>query len=141
MRTARPRARQARSSARDAGQSLIELALILPVLVFGLAGGIDFARSYAAYLGAMNAARAGAEASVMGSAANDAAAIAAAQDELQRIPAENLGRATVTVAHTTSGGNSFTSVRVQYSFQTIVAWPFVPSSSTIDRTVTFRAFP
>jgi len=127
--------------AERAGQAMVELALALPVLVFGIVGGIDFGRVYAAYFGAMNAARAGVEAGVMGAAQTDAAIIAQAQDELQRVPALDLANATITVTHTTSGGVSYTNVRVQYTFHTIVAWPYLPATAQIDRTASYRIYP
>src|SRR5438093_12006470 len=46
----------------DLGQSMVELALLLPVLVFGLIGGADLARAFALQLSVQNGARAGAEA-------------------------------------------------------------------------------
>ena len=46
----------------DRGQSMVELALILPVMVFGLIGGADMARAYAVQIAVQNGARAAAEA-------------------------------------------------------------------------------
>lgn len=120
---------------------MVELALLLPVLVFGIAGGIDFGRVYAAYVGAMNAARAGAEAGVIGAATSDAAIKARAEDELVRVPTVSLADATVTVSHSTVGGANYTDVRVRYTFRTLVAWLFLPRTASIDHTASFREYP
>ncbi len=47
---------------KDQGQSLVELALLLPVLILILLGAIDLGRAYFAYVGITNAAREGARA-------------------------------------------------------------------------------
>ena len=44
------------------GQSVVELALCLPLLVFGVVGGADLARAYALQIAVENGSRAGAEA-------------------------------------------------------------------------------
>ncbi len=49
-------------TARERGQSLTEMALLLPVLVMLVIGAIDLGRAYFAYVGITNAAREGARA-------------------------------------------------------------------------------
>ena len=49
----------------DRGQSIVELALALPILVFLLIGGSDLARAFAVQIAVQNGARAGAEASAI----------------------------------------------------------------------------
>jgi hypothetical protein len=34
----------------------------------------------------------------------------------------------------------FVSVRVQYAWSTLIAWPIVPNGGTFDRTTTIRTF-
>ena len=46
----------------DAGQSMVELALLLPVIAVGLIGAADLARAFALQMAVQNGARAGAEA-------------------------------------------------------------------------------
>ncbi|MBI4318207.1 MAG: pilus assembly protein [Chloroflexi bacterium] len=46
---------------QDAGQSLVELALLLPAIMLILLGAIDFGRLYYSYVAVSNAARMGAE--------------------------------------------------------------------------------
>src|SRR5690348_9778619 len=47
---------------RDGGQSMVELALTMPLLVFALIGGADLARAFALQIAVENGSRAGAEA-------------------------------------------------------------------------------
>lgn len=126
----------------EAGQALVELALSLSVLVFGLIGAADFARAFAAQVGVLNAARAGAEAGVIKVATTDAAIVSWAVDELGRVPGVDPAGATVTVTHSTGpGGEALLMVRVQYPFRTLVAWPLVPNQVALDRSVTMRKYP
>ena len=133
------------------GQSLIELALALPILVFLLMGGADFARVYSAQVGVLNAARVGAESAASRAPGvtipvvdNDAAVIAYARNELAR--AAGVDGATATITHTNTvgaGGELLTTVRVRYTHQTVVPWPLLPNNGTVplDRTVVFRRYP
>src|SRR5438067_13498370 len=68
----------------DLGQSMVELALLLPVLVFGLIGGADLARAYALQLAVQNGARAGAEAFARDQAKNAQQPVQRAKEEMGR---------------------------------------------------------
>lgn len=110
--------------------------------MFTILGGADLARAFAAQLGVQNAARAGAEASVTRAAATDPQIVAYATDELGRIAGLDTAAATISVTHTTGpGGESLVNVRVQYTYRTLVPWPFVPNTLSLDRTATFRDYP
>jgi Flp pilus assembly protein TadG len=124
--------------AGDRGQALVEVALLLPLLVFGLIGGVDMARAYAAQLGVQNAARAGAEAYLLGVATTDAAITTYVQNELSGVPGVTASAATVTVTHSTVSGVSYVTVRVRYIWRTLVAWPLVPNQATFDRSTQMR---
>jgi Flp pilus assembly protein TadG len=124
----------------DRGQSLVETALSLSILVFLLLGGADLARAFSAQVGVLNAARAGAEARVTRAAATDAAAQTYALDELGRVPGVDPALATVTCT-SPAGGDLLTTCRVQYPFRTLVAWPLVPNSIALDRSAVFRRYP
>jgi Flp pilus assembly protein TadG len=138
----RPRVLRKGQPARESGQALVETALSLSLLVFTILGGADMARAFAAQLGVQNAARAGAEASVTRAASTDAQIIVYANDELGRIAGLNAAAATISVTHTVgAGGEQLVNVRVQYPFKTLVAWPFVPNTLNLDKTVTFRNYP
>jgi Flp pilus assembly protein TadG len=120
------------------GQAIVELALMLPLLVFGLIGGADLARAYSAQIAIQNAARAGAEAAVLGVAPTDAAITAYVRDELTGVPGLVSSAATVTVTNSTAGAVTYVSVRVTYVWSTLVAWPLVPNQVTFDRSTTMR---
>lgn len=137
---------------QETGQSIVELALTLPILVFGLLGGADLARAFAQQIAVENGSRAGAEAYAINSQPTPALAAAAAVDEINRTPATNATAANVTVTKAQADGVTacvspptvatpcFVSVRVQYVWRTITPWPLVPNSGTFDRTTTIRTF-
>lgn len=130
---------------------MVELALLLPLLVFGLMGGADLARAFAIQLAVQNAARAGAEAYAITSAPTPNLARAAAVAELNRTPTVNATPANVAVAEGQADGSTcthpplpanpcFVTVTVLYTFQTITAWPFVPNTANFNRSTQFRMF-
>ena len=137
---------------RDGGQSLVELALTLPLLVFALLGGADMARAFALQIAVENGSRAGAESYAIDSTPTNAEAQAAAIAEINRTPTANVGSTNVTVTKAQADGITacvspptialpcFVSVRVVYGWSTIIAWPLVPNSGTFDRTTTIRTF-
>lgn len=131
---------------------MIELALTLPLLVFGLMGGADLARAFALQIAVENGSRAGAESYAINSTPTNALAQAAAVAEINRTPSANATVSNVTVTKAQSDGLTacispptvatpcFVSVRVQYSWATVAAWPLVPNGGTFDRTTTVRTF-
>lgn len=128
-----------RRSASEAGQATAEFALVLPLLVFGLLGGADMARAFAAQLSVQNAARAGAEAAALGLARTDAAVALYARGELARTPGLDPSTADVSVTRGTgSSGERLVTVAVRYPFRTLVPWPLVPNSVDVDRATTMR---
>lgn len=134
----------------ERGQSLVELALVLPILIFGLLGGADLARAYAIQLAVQNAARAGAEAAAIDFSPTASAMVARARDEMSRTPALDPLAAVVTVSLKQANGTTdcvdpptpvapcFASVRVQYTFRTVTPWPLVPNVALLDRTTVMR---
>lgn len=136
----------------EGGQSLLEFALILPLLLFALVGAADLARAFAVQLAVQNAARAGAESYAVNFTPTFAAAIARADDELSRTPGIDATQATVTmstaqvdgltacVAPPTVATPCYVTSRVQYTFHTIVAWPLVPNVANFDRSTLVRTF-
>jgi Flp pilus assembly protein TadG len=136
----------------DLGQSLVEIALSLPMLVFVLIGGADLARAYAMQLAVQNGARAGAEAYAISQSPSIAQATQRAVDEINRTPGLSAGAANVTVSpNLTAAGTACTppptvllpcyvTVRVRYTFQTVIPWPFIPNSANFDRSTTVRQF-
>src|SRR5947209_3662460 len=88
----------------ERGQSMIELALVLPVMVFGLLGGADLARAYAVQVAVQNGARAGAESYAIDSTPTAVEAQAAALAEMNRTPSINAGAGNVTVSEAQTDG-------------------------------------
>jgi Flp pilus assembly protein TadG len=137
---------------RDGGQSMVELALTLPLLVFALLGGADLARAFALQIAVENGSRAGAESYAIDSTPTNAEAQSAVVNEINRTPTANASASNVTVTKTQADGVSacvspptvatpcFVSVRVQYGWTTLIAWPIVPNGGTFDRTTTMRTF-
>jgi Flp pilus assembly protein TadG len=144
-----------RNAVRDEiGQSMVELALLLPILVFGLIGAADLARAFALQLAIQNGARAGAEAYAINFTPTRALAIQRAIDEMARTPGINTSDPSLNVDATIAqaDGNTaclqpptvatpcFVTVSIQYTFHTIVPWPFIPNTANFDRSTTMRTF-
>ncbi|MBU6423080.1 MAG: pilus assembly protein [Chloroflexota bacterium] len=142
----------------DLGQSLVEIALSLPMLTFLLLGGADMARGYAVQLAVQDGARAGAEAAAIDYSPTVAKAQARACDEMGRTPGMNVSTCpnnpndpAVYVTFAQPGGAACTqppavttpcyaTVEVRYTFRTVTPWPLIPHTFTIDRTTTIRMF-
>jgi Flp pilus assembly protein TadG len=134
----------------EGGQSLVEFSLTLPLLVYTLMGGADLARAYALQLAVQNGARAGAEAAAIDFAPTVAAAQARAIDEMGRTPSLDTAQATVSVTFKQADGTTdcvnpptiatpcFATVRVQYTFRTVIPWPLIPNVANFDRTTVMR---
>jgi Flp pilus assembly protein TadG len=134
------------------GQSVVEMALIVPILIFGLLGGADLARAYAVQIAVQNGARAGAEAYAIDSTPTVLEAQSAAVAEMNRTPtvAGTIANVTLTekqvdgitncVHPPTIATPCFVTVRVQYTFHTVTRWPWIPNTANFDRSTTFRMF-
>jgi len=141
-----------RFAADETAQAMVELALTLPLLVFAILGGADLARAFGLQIAVENGARAGAESYAIDSSPTPAEARKVAIDEINRTPTANAALSDVTVTKAQSNGSAclvspptvatpcFVSVRVQYGWSTIIAWPIVPNNGTFDRTTTIRTF-
>ncbi len=134
----------------DRGQSMVELALTLPILVFGLIGGADLARAYAIQLAVQNGARAGAEAAAIDFSPTESVIKTRTRDEMARTPGMDALNATITVTlkqadsattcvdPPTTTNPCFATVRVQYTFRTVTPWPLIPNVANFDRFTTMR---
>lgn len=137
------------------GQSLVELALSLPLLTFLLLGGADMARAFAIQLAVQNGARAGAEAAAVDHSPTTDKARSRAIDEMGRTPGLSTSDPTnPTVTVTFKQGDGLTdcvnpptvaapclaTVRVQYTFRTITPWPLIPTVFAFDRSTVMRMF-
>jgi len=138
----------------DDGQSIVEIALLLPLLVFVLLGGADLARAFAIQLAVQNGARAGAEAAAIDFSPTSAEARARAIDEMSRTPALRTTDPSLIVSVTfkktdgitdcvapndpTPADPCWVTVRVQYTFRTVTPWPLIPNTANFDRTTSMR---
>ncbi len=123
------------------GQSLVEFALIAPVLIILVLGVIDYGRVYFAYVSVTNAARNGAHFASDGPVAAadlDGIKSAAVADtgELLNTSPTNPGVSVAT--GTDSQGRLYADVTVSYTFSTMFPWPGLPSSMNVERTVRAR---
>ena len=145
------RFRHSRFIASDRAQSMVEVSLLLPLLVFVLLGGADLARAFALQLAVQNGARAGAEAAAIDFAPSSGGARARAINEMSRTPALDPLAATIDVTFTKTDGTVCTidptpadpcwaTVRVQYDFRTVTPWPLIPNTAHFDRTTQMRVF-
>lgn len=118
----------------------VELAVLLPFLVFVFVIGVDFGRVFYHCLTLTNCARNGA---VYGSQDPTHAADTAGIQAAALVDAGNLRPApTVTSATgTDADGNPCVQVTVTYTFQTITGYAGIPSSIPLSRTVQMRVAP
>lgn len=135
----------------ELGQSIVELALSLPLLAFMLLGGADMARGYAIQLAVQNGARAGAEAAAVDHSPTFTETEARTRDEMDRTPGMDASTSTVTVTFGQADGSActdpptvlvpcFATVRVQHTFTTITPWPLIPNQFQFDRSTSMRMF-
>jgi Flp pilus assembly protein TadG len=136
-----PSRRRRADGQKSKGQSLVELALLAPVLLLMVLGTIDFGRSFFAFVSVTNAARNGADyASTDVASAADlvgirSAAVADTNDLLDTSATNPLVIATTGVD---SHGDLYSDVTVTYTFSTLFPWPGLASTFDIERTVRAR---
>lgn len=134
----------------DHGQSIVETALMLPILIFLILAGGDLARGYAIQIAVQNGARAGAEAAAIDYTPTIAETQARAIDEMSRTPGMDVGIASVDPTFAQADGVTacvnpptlanpcFATVRVTMTWRTITAWPLIPNTFTFDRQTRMR---
>jgi Flp pilus assembly protein TadG len=139
-----------RFAREDLGQSMVEVSLLLPMLVFLILAGGDMARGYAMQIAIQNGARAGAEAAAIDFTPTPAETEARARDEMSRTPGMDSAVPTVDVTFALINGVStcvspptlaspcFATVRVRMTWRTITAWPLIPNTFNFDRSTTMR---
>lgn len=126
-----------RTKLTNKGQSLVETALILPVLLLLLTGIIDFGLLFNSYLVVSNASREGAryaavgntDAQIMAAAGNAAASLDPARLEIVVTPGE---------AARDTGDSVTVTVRYGYSMITPVIAAFFPEAFDIETSTTMR---
>jgi len=133
----------------ESGQSMIEAALMMPILVFLILAGGDMARGYAIQIAIQNGARAGAEAAAIDFSPTTTETEARARDEMSRTPGMNSTVPVVTVVFAQSDGSTcvspptlanpcFATVSVRMTWRTITAWPLIPNTFVFDRATIMR---
>jgi len=120
----------------------VELALLLPFLVFLLLAGMDYSRVFYASVIVSNCARNGA---LYASDANmaDRSAFDTLQDAV-KADASDLNTSLLQVTEiegTDAQGYGWAQVTVTYPFQTVVNYPGIPSLIPITRTTRMRKVP
>ena len=112
------------------GQSLVEFAVLLPILVLVTMGAVDFGRVFFAYTTIADAAYQGAQCAALGATVCPAGAAASVNSEIGgKLP----GGVTTTVA--ASAGPSYT-VTVTYNFQTVTTSVFGTNSFPVKASAT-----
>ena len=148
------RSLRTRFSLEERAQSLVEIALLMPMLVFLILAGGDLARAYALQLAVQNGARAGAEAAAIDFSPTIAEAQARTIDELSRTPGMSTTDPSLVITVTfklndgitdcvtgvdpTPANPCWATVRVQYTFHTVTPWPLIPNTALFDRSSAFR---
>jgi Flp pilus assembly protein TadG len=114
----------------------VELALLVPPLLLGFMGAIDYARVFYDSVTVANCARDGAlyAADPTFAASTGYANVkqAALDDATDLSPTPTV--VTPPVQGTDASGNKYVDVTVSYQFYTVASYPGIPSSITISRT-------
>ncbi len=127
------------------GVSVVELAIVLPILVTLALGCVDFGRFAYYHIAVTNAARAGAGFGAMHpytttTQANWEAAIATrATNEMAGVQGYDSSKLTIVTTPTIEGSNlRRVRVHVTYTFDTYITWPFLPNSSDLTTAAEMR---
>lgn len=139
------RPRRTASPSRRRGVAATEFAIVLPLLMTILLGATDFGRFSHSRIAIVNATRCGASYASMNpydsstQAAWNAGVKLAVTNELSQSPAFDLTKLVITSTNIVeSGGLRRVSVQVAYPFETLVSWPFIPSSLNLQQTTVMR---
>ena len=120
---------------RRRGAAVVELALLLPLLIFLFAVAVDFARVFYLSLTLQNCARAGAL-YASDPAVADESAFASTQAAALADAANLNPKPTITQAQgTDSAGRSYVEVTAASTFQSVARVPGVPTQMNLARTV------
>jgi Flp pilus assembly protein TadG len=124
----------------ERGQSLVELGILVPILLVIVLGAVDFGRAYYSSQAVANGARTGAQYAAVSTAnAGNLSGITSAA--LQETGTLTHSPTVTATTGTDSRGKSYVRVTVSYVFTTIVAWPGLPHSVAMTRTVQMRIGP
>jgi Flp pilus assembly protein TadG len=118
------------------GVAVVELAVLLPLLVFIFLVTIDFARVFYFSLSLTNCARAGALYASDPSTADESPFASAQAAALADATNFNPQPTISTSSGADSQGRTYVSVTASYTFQTMTGFPGIPSQIPLQRTVT-----
>jgi Flp pilus assembly protein TadG len=128
-------------NSRRKAAAAVELAVLLPVLVFLFVISVDFARIFYYSQVVENCARQGAlyASDPKAPAANLYSSLqsAALADAPNLSPQPTVSQ----TSGTDASGNAWVAVTVSWQFQTITSYPGIPTSVTLSRTVQMRSAP
>lgn len=129
----------ARTSARSQrGQSLVELAVVIPMLLIISLGSIEFGRALYTYISITSAARGGVEYAATGpEQAEDTGGIreAVLSEADGFLNATETNPEIVVVTGNDTQGRLYAEVTVKYDFSTIFSLPGIPATINLERTV------
>lgn len=121
----------------ERGQSVVELALTLPIVLLILLGMVDFSRMYQAYLTVQHAAREGARLAITG--ATDSSITQRVYDTAPTLTQSNITvQVTPAAASRISGGNVTVQVTYPYSVLTPIVSNIVGKTLNLNFAITFR---
>lgn len=135
---------------RRAGASAVEFAVVLPVLLLIVLGCVDFGRFAYYYVTVTNAGRAGGQYAMMTPCNfSDATAVgnwknqiqATARNEFANQSGTDAAKLAVAATVYSDEGSGLRRVQVQTSyasFQTLMSWPAIPSTTTLRASVVVR---
>lgn len=126
------------SAHKSPGQSLVELALVTPLLLVLLLITADTARAFSAHIEIGNAAREGASYGARSySAASDTSRI---EEAVWQESGEIFGALPIVASHvgTDSHGYDYVEVIVSYQFEPIIDVPGLPGNFTLQRSAQMR---
>ncbi|MBI5685007.1 MAG: pilus assembly protein [Verrucomicrobia bacterium] len=118
------------SRTRTRGQSLTELALVLPLLLLLVLAAVDYGRVFLCFQQVESAAAAGAQFGCL-NFANATNTVLISSHALNQ--ASNISN--LSPAVTSTCANTNVSVTVSATFRPFVAWPWLPTNVPIRRTV------
>jgi Flp pilus assembly protein TadG len=126
---------QVRNTRRRRGAAVVEMAVLLPLLVFLFLVAADFARVFYFSLTLTNCARAGAmyasDPAIQGESPFASVQEAALADATNLTPQPTISQASGVDAN----GRSYVEVTAAYTFGTITGFPGIPTSLNLQRTV------
>ena len=126
------------TAAGERGQSLVEFALMAPVLLLLVLGAVDYGRVYYQDVQVIHAARNGAAYASINPPSSNQTGNFQQQLEDAAFTDTNLAASGATVTGsqgTDASGGQYVEITVQQPFRTLVAWPGLPHQFTLRHMV------